>query len=85
MLEQENGPRLVLYVTSACHLCERAERLIRQAVGLPVTRVEIADDAGLLERYGIRIPVLRMENGAELDWPFDEAAVRVLLAGGQQP
>ena len=33
--------------------------------------VEIAEDDGLLERYGTRIPVLRREDsGAELDWPF---------------
>ena len=41
----------------------------------------IADDAELLEQYGVRIPVLRrVDTGEELDWPFDAAAVRRLLA-----
>ncbi|MGB5062546.1 MAG: glutaredoxin family protein, partial [Candidatus Competibacter sp.] len=33
-----------------------------------------------LERYGVRIPVLRrLDTGNELDWPFDAAGVRCLL------
>ena len=62
----------VLYTTSGCHLCEQAEARLRQA-GLAVSLVEIADDPALLERYGVRIPVLRrLDTGAERDWPFDE-------------
>lgn len=79
-------PALVLYTTSGCHLCEQAEALVRrQAAG--VSMVEIIDDAELLERYGVRIPVLRrLDTGNELDWPFDAAGVRRLLrAGGFQP
>jgi hypothetical protein len=34
--------------------------------------VFIDDDEALEERYGVRVPVLRIEDtGAELDWPFD--------------
>jgi hypothetical protein len=33
-----------------------------------------------MEKYGVRIPVLRRaDNGAELGWPFDEAAVVCFL------
>jgi hypothetical protein len=36
-----------------------------------VERVEIGYDAELAERYGRRIPVLRIEpDGVEIDWPF---------------
>ena len=39
-------------------------------------RVEIGYDAQLAERYGWRIPVLRIEpGGVELDWPFGAADV----------
>lgn len=73
-------PALVLYMTCGCHLCEQAESVLRKQVGVVVRPVEIADDEELLERYGIRIPVLRrLDTGAELDWPFDAAAVRRLL------
>jgi len=82
MGEHDSGPHLVLYGTSACHLCEQAERLIEREVGLPVEWIEIVDDALLLERYGIRIPVLRAESGVELDWPFYGAAVRRLIMEG---
>lgn len=72
---------LVLYMTCGCHLCEQAERALRKQTGVTFKPVEIADDEELLERYGVRIPVLRrLDTGAELDWPFDADAVRRLLA-----
>ena len=71
---------LALYSTGGCHLCERAEALVRRRVGASLDLVEIADDPELLERYGVRIPVLRrLDTGQELDWPFDEQAVQSLL------
>jgi len=79
MKQQDSTPLLVLYATSGCHLCERAADLIRGAVAVPFRMVEIADDENLLERYGVRIPVLRrLDTNEELDWPFDAAAVRRL-------
>jgi hypothetical protein len=84
---------LKLYHTSGCHLCEAAQALILQALqarGLPPARlrlIEIADEAGLLERYGVLIPVLRDDaSGSELHWPFAlQDILRLLdatLAGG---
>ncbi|MDG4555067.1 MAG: glutaredoxin family protein [Candidatus Competibacter sp.] len=84
MKSQWVEPILVLYTTSGCHLCEQAEALVRrQTTG--VGTVEIVDDEELLERYGVRIPVLRrLDTGNELDWPFDADGVRRLL-GSHQP
>lgn len=80
MKEQENTPDGVLYTTSGCHLCERAEALIHNMLGISVRLVDIADNTDLLERYGIRIPVLRRWDGAEeLDWPFNTAAIQRLF------
>lgn len=70
---------LVLYGTAGCHLCEQAGALLRQA-GVQATETDIADDEALLERYGVRIPVLARADGAELDWPFDAAALARFLA-----
>jgi hypothetical protein len=76
MKGQGTEPMLLLYTTSGCHLCEQAEALL-QSAGAPVETVEIADDEDLLERYGVRIPVLRhRETGGELDWPFDAVGVQ---------
>lgn len=65
--------RLLLYSRPDCHLCEEAEDLL--AVVDPdrtVEVVDIEDDIALLDRYGVRVPVLRLEPaGRELAWPFD--------------
>ncbi len=68
--------KLVLYGTTYCHLCEQAAEVLH-AVGLSAEHIDIAEDDALLEKYGVRIPVVKREDtGAELGWPFDEAAVR---------
>ena len=75
--------RFVLYGTEACHLCEQALGLLEEAgVGLELTleEVDISEDDGLFERYGLTIPVLRHPDGAELGWPFDVAQLRAFLA-----
>lgn len=74
---------LALYTTGGCHLCEQAAALLRAVMDAPFRLVEIADDDDLLERYGVRIPVVRrLDTGAELDWPFDAAAIERLLRPG---
>lgn len=64
---------LTLFGTTACHLCEECVLLTRplEGNGVRVRQVDITDDPALLERYQLRIPVLRRDDtGAELDWPF---------------
>ncbi len=72
-----------LYTSVGCHLCEKAEELLRQLLGesyAELTLVEISDSDDLVASYGLRIPVLagRAADGEwlELGWPFgaDEAA-----------
>ncbi len=77
---------LTLYHTEGCHLCEQAEELAMAAFktfGLAakcLVRIEIADDPSLMERYGVRIPVLRDQaSGRELDWPFSQEEIRSML------
>jgi glutaredoxin len=69
-----------LYGTAFCHLCEDAEAILRE-IGIEATRIDITEDDELLEKYGIRIPVLkRVDTGVELGWPFDAEAVSRFLA-----
>ena len=64
-----------LFSTQFCHLCESAEAIVRTA-GINPIIIEIVDDDNLYSTYGMRVPVLkRMDNGAELNWPFDAATV----------
>jgi glutaredoxin len=69
---------LILYGTSACHLCEIAAALL-DAADVRYREVDISDSDVLFERYGITIPVLRHEDGRELNWPFDENALADFL------
>ncbi len=70
--------KLSLYRTRYCHLCEQAEALLHEA-RLQVEYIDITEDDALLERYSLRIPVIRrVDNGAELDWPFDRRAIIAL-------
>ncbi|MNL84653.1 hypothetical protein D3C87_2126890 [compost metagenome] len=49
--------------------------------GLLVELVDIAENEDWVEDYGLRIPVLRrLDNGAELDWPFDADQVVAFLS-----
>ena len=80
-------PRLWLYGTEHCHLCEQAEALvapIAAAFGWVLEQPDVAEDDALFERYGERVPVLaRSDRRAELGWPFDaRAAQDYLMAPG---
>jgi hypothetical protein len=68
-----------LYGTACCHLCEEAHAILHE-LGIRAEHVDIAEDDELLEKYGVRIPVLkRGDTGEELGWPFDAAAVSRFL------
>ncbi|TQV80982.1 glutaredoxin family protein [Exilibacterium tricleocarpae] len=78
-------PTLLLYTTLGCHLCEEAKALIEPllpASGLCLEEIDIATDETLMQRYGVRIPVLAVaDTPAELGWPFDTGQLRAFLAG----
>lgn len=71
---------LILYTTSGCHLCEHAEAIL-EAGGHRFEAKDIADDLELMERYGVRIPVVRDSSGRELGWPFDGTQLQQFLSG----
>ena len=79
----DESQMLVLYGTSACHLCEQAEALL--AAALPVggdngyRKVDISTDDALFERYGWIIPVIARSDGKELNWPFDGVSLGEFL------
>ena len=71
-----------LFQRDDCHLCDLALEELARARAPDFESVFIDGDAGLEARYGTRIPVLRREaDGAELDWPFDAAALAAFLRG----
>lgn len=67
--------RLILYTTLGCHLCEQAREIIKHSKyikNIELELIEIADSDELMKRYGIRIPVVRLDGEEEeIGWPFD--------------
>ncbi len=69
---------LILYSTSFCHLCEEAEQLLNQA-NQQWLNIEITEDVELLNRYGLKIPVLHnIATQQEIFWPFTLTDIQLL-------
>jgi glutaredoxin len=74
---------VTLYGKPGCHLCEDARALLvtlSHRYPIEVDEIDITSDPELFRRYDIRIPVLRLEDGGELEAPIRERDVRRLLA-----
>lgn len=75
--------QLILYTTSACHLCEQAAEILQElqkSYSFDVKPLDISADELLVEKYGIRIPVVRNNDLArELGWPFNAEDIMGLL------
>jgi glutaredoxin len=63
------NPMRTLYLRESCELCEMAEAMLTEA-GLAFERRDIDSSPEMAARYGLRIPVVRGDDGRELDWPF---------------
>lgn len=65
---------LILYTTIGCHLCECAATMLDQAAEtnqFDLQTVDICIDKVLVDKYGIRIPVVKnVATNVELGWPF---------------
>ncbi|ACE85550.1 glutaredoxin family protein [Cellvibrio japonicus] len=76
---------LYLYTTSGCHLCELATDILwplLDELGWHLEEQDIADSDVLIERYGMRIPVIAaagVQGAEELGWPFDQQQARAFL------
>lgn len=79
MNRSEAPTRLVLYRRAGCELCNEARTLLEAACGDGFDAIDIGWFGPLAKRYGVRIPVLRRDDGAELDWPFDAVTVARFL------
>ncbi|MDC0598790.1 glutaredoxin family protein [Gammaproteobacteria bacterium] len=71
--------KLFLYTTTACHLCETAKEIITpflEQKHLELCCVEITESDELINKYGVRIPVVSIEENKtgllqEIEWPFN--------------
>lgn len=74
---------IYLYSTPGCHLCDLAKDIVWPLLSdypLRMEEIDIADTDELLERYGVRIPVLAaLDRDDELSWPFDSVQAKKFL------
>ena len=74
---------ITLYRTSHCHLCEQAEAMLATLSlthGLSWRIIEIAENANLLARFELKIPVLERKNAdGLLCWPFTLEEIIALI------
>ncbi|HYN17014.1 MAG TPA: glutaredoxin family protein [Actinomycetes bacterium] len=74
--------RVVLYTRVGCHLCEEAERVLREeqaAVPFELQLVDVDRDPELARRYGVRVPVVAVdgEDLFEYEVPVDLLRARL--------
>ncbi|MCG7529777.1 glutaredoxin family protein [Psychrobium sp. MM17-31] len=69
---------VILYSTDGCHLCELAQAQLDE-LQVAYRVVDIIDDSELVERYGIRIPVVLNQQQQELGWPFELPQLQAFL------
>ena len=75
--------QVILYTTAGCHLCDLADAILQSLANahqLNIIHTEIGDNDELVERYGIRIPVLKFSDGSELGWPFEQQDIESKLS-----
>lgn len=72
-----------LYSTAGCHLCELAREIVEPLLSqytLVLEEIDIAQTDDLIERYGVKIPVLKSPHHLdELCWPFDSVQANHFL------
>jgi hypothetical protein len=83
--------QIFLYSRDDCDLCDQALAMLQAEINASVsptnqaqwavTKVDIATDSALSEKFGWHIPVLeRADTNALLYWPFPASRLREYLA-----
>jgi glutaredoxin len=70
-------PVVTLYTRVGCHLCERAEAVLREAQAATPFELQLVDvdgDPELTRRYGVRVPVVAIDGVEhfEFEVPHDQ-------------
>ena len=80
LFRRRHRPRVVVYGRRTCGLCRRAEALVaREARGAEIVHVEVDVDAALVERYGVRVPVVTVDGREVAELEVGPGAVRAAV------
>jgi glutaredoxin len=75
---------VTLYTRIGCHLCEEAERVLRQERAVTPFRLELVDidlDPELVRRYGVRVPVVAVDGEDLFEYEVPADLLRARLGG----
>ena len=76
--------RVTLYTRAGCHLCEEAERVLRAEQAAIPFRLELVDvdrDPALARRYGVRVPVVAVDDEELFEYQVPADLLRARLGG----
>ena len=80
--------RLTIYSKPGCHLCDEMKSLIHRVVAthtdphiVSVDEIDISTDQGLLDRYGLEIPVLTIDGKKVAKYRVSEGELILMLKG----
>jgi hypothetical protein len=74
--------KIYLYSTLGCHLCEQAKVILWPLLlkyQLRLVELDISASDEMIDKYGMRIPVLGV-GATELNWPFTPEQVDSVFA-----
>ena len=70
-------PEVVVYTRARCGLCHRAEQIVaREARRARITLIDVDTDARLIERFGVRVPVVVVDGHEVAELELSEGTVR---------
>ena len=74
-------PVVMVYTRQRCGLCRLAEDVVAGVAGdrADVVHVDVDDDPALVERYGVRVPVVSVDGIEVAEAVVDAAAVEAAL------
>jgi glutaredoxin len=73
---------VTLYTRLGCHLCEEAERVLRDEQAVTPFHLELVDidrDPELARRYGVRVPVVAVDGRDLFEYEVPADLLRVHL------
>ena len=77
------GHKVILYGKKECCLCDDAMEILQKVnASLPfdLEKRDISDDGELLERFGLKIPVIFVDGVEVFKYRVNENRLRVLLS-----
>ncbi len=70
-------PEVVVYTRAGCGLCRHAERLVAaEARRAEVRHVDVDSDPDLVQRYGVRVPVVCVDGREVAELQVEPGQVR---------